>query len=156
MPAQTVATLRPRLAEAQKALIAALHEACEIDVQDADLGEMLRLEEQLAVARASASKVIATLQHLVPRQAQAVVEESDTHRVFVDDRGVQWDAFAVYPSRPKGRDTLPPPYDQGWLAIQCPDGVRRVTPIPENWNRCSREEFCQMLENAPLAPRHRM
>ena len=79
--------------------------------------------------------------------------KSDTHRVFVDDRGVQWDAFAVQPSRSTGRQTLPAPYDKGWLAMQCPDGVRRVTPIPAGWQECSREELCRLLENAALAPR---
>lgn len=81
--------------------------------------------------------------------------QGDTHRVFVDDRGVQWDAFAVHPTRSMGRETLPPPYDKGWLAIQCPEGVRRVTPIPEGWRECSRDEFCRLLETAATAPRRK-
>lgn len=155
MSAERTATLRPRLAAAQEALAAALEEACEIDVQGADIDELLRLEEQLTAARESASNVIAVLRGL-PRKAAHDVEEQDAHRLYVDDRGVQWDAFVVKPTRTRGRETLPPPYDQGWLAIQCPDGVRRVTPIPEGWRECSREEFCKLLENAPVSPRRTM
>ena len=153
MSAETIATLRPKLAEAQKALAAALDEACETDVQGADIGDLLRLEEQLTIARNSASRVIAALQRLAPDHAEGDSEEREAHRRFVDDRGVEWDAFAVRPSRSRGRETLPSPYDQGWLAVQCPDGVRRITPIPEGWRECSREEFCRLLENAPVTPR---
>lgn len=156
MSAETGAILRPKLAEAQKALAAALEEACEIDVHGADIAELLRLEEQLTVARESASNVIAALRRLAPEQAEGVIEDRDAHRYHVDDRGVQWEAFAVYPSPMKGRGTLPPPYDKGWLAIQCPEGVRRITPIPEGWRECSREEFCKLLENAPMTPRRTM
>lgn len=152
MSAEQVTKLRRRLEEAQKALDAAVEEACEIDVKSADLTELLRLEEQLTVAREAASTVIDALRRLLPEQS-ATEARRDEHRIFVDDQGVQWDAFAVYPSPSTGRDTLPPPYDQGWLAIQCPEGVRRVTPIPEGWRECSRDEFCRILENAPVTPR---
>ena len=153
MAAERSAIPRPRLEAAQKALAAALEEACDIDVQGADIAELLRLEEQLTVARESASNVIAALRRLAPEAAHNVIEAPGAHRLHVDDRGVQWDAFEVNPTRSKGRETLPAPYDKGWLAIQCPEGVRRVTPIPEGWRECSREEFCRLLENAPVSPR---
>ena len=148
--------LRPKLADAQKALAAALDEACDLDVEHANVEELLRLEEQLAVARESADKVIAALQRLGHQHDEKVLEEHDAHRIHVDDNGVQWDAFVVRPSRTKGKETLPPPYDRGWLAVQCPDSVRRVTPIPERWKECSREEFCALVESVPVAPRRRM
>jgi hypothetical protein len=153
MPAEKTPQLRPRLEEARKALDAALEEACEVDVGGADIADVMRLEEQLTVAREAASNVIAALRRLRPEPSAAERSENDTHRVFTDDRGVQWDAFAVHPSRPTGRETLPPPYDKGWLAIQCPEGVRRVTPIPEGWRDCPREELCRLLETATMAPR---
>ncbi|MGH7638765.1 MAG: hypothetical protein ACREOK_14040 [Gemmatimonadaceae bacterium] len=153
MPAEKTPPLRPRLEEARKALDDALEEACEIDVGGADLSDVMRLEEQLTVAREAASNVIAALRRLGPERSELNESAGDTHRVFVDDRGVRWDAFAVHPSRPRGRETLPPPYDTGWLAIQCPEGVRRVTPIPEGWRECSRDEFCRLLENAAVTPR---
>lgn len=155
MSAQTTAILRPRLEEAKKALDAALDEACDIDTHGADIGTLMRLEEQLASAREAAGNVIAALRRLGGGRQETEAPVTEPHRLFVDDRGVQWDAFVVYPSRTTGRETLPPPYDQGWLAIQCPDGVRRVTPIPEGWRECSRDEFCRLLENAAVAPRRR-
>ena len=153
MSAEQAPVPRRKLEEAQKALDAALTEACEIDVQGADINDIMRLEEQLTVAREAANNVIAVLRRLRENRPPADESTSDTHRVFVDDRGVQWDAFAVQPSRTTGRQTLPAPYDKGWLAMQCPDGVRRVTPIPAGWQECSREELCRLLENAALAPR---
>ena len=72
----------------------------------------------------------------------------------MDDRGVQWDAFVVYPSPgTSGRKTLPAPYDGGWLSLQCASEIRRLTPIPENWRDLSREELCQLLETAERARR---
>jgi hypothetical protein len=153
MSAQTTAILRPRLDEAKKALDAALDEACDIDRQGADIATLMRLEEQLTAAREAATSVIAALRRLGAGYKEAEVPLIEPHRLFIDDSGVQWDAFVVYPSRPKGRETLPPPFDKGWLAIQCPEGVRRLTPIPEGWRECSNEEFCKLLERAAVAPR---
>jgi hypothetical protein len=153
MFAKETATLRPRLEAARKALDAALEEACAIDAQDADAADLLRLEEQLTAAREAASNVIAALRHLGPEAQDAEVPLLQPHRFFVDDRGVQWDAFAVYPSRPKGKETLPAPYTEGWLAIQCPECVKRVTPIPERWRECSPDEFGRILKTATESPR---
>jgi hypothetical protein len=143
---------RPRLEEARAALDAALEEACDSDAQSGDVGELMRLEEQLTAARGAVANVIAALQRLGAR-ARDDASVTDTHRVFVDDRGVQWDAFAVQPSGKVGRQTLPPPYDQGWLALQCPEGIRRVAPIPEGWRSCPREELCRLLERSEMVPR---
>ena len=154
MPAEEVETLRPRLEEAQRALDAALDEACNTDVQGADTTELLRLEESLTVARNAAEKVIGILRSLPSQHLPSEPASPEMHRFFVDERGVQWDAFAVYPSRAtQGRSTLPPPYDKGWLAIQCPESIRRVTPIPTGWKECSNDEFCQLLESAVIAQR---
>ena len=154
MPAEDVETLRPKLEEAQRALHAALDEACNTDVQGADTTELLRLEESLTVARDAAEKVIGILSSLPPQHQPPEEVPSEMHRFFVDERGVQWDAFAVYPSRAtQGRSTLPAPYDKGWLAIQCPDAIRRVTPIPPGWKECSHDEFCRLLETAVTAQR---
>lgn len=153
MPAEKVEVLRPKLVEAQRALDAALEEACETDVRSADSSALIRLEESLTVARDAAKQAISVLRRL--NQEQEVDEaDPEAHRFFVDDRGVQWDAFEVYPSRAtEGRSTLPAPYHQGWLSMQCPEGIRRLTPIPQGWRELSREQFCQLLEKAALAPR---
>jgi hypothetical protein len=152
MSADSKPMLRPRLEEARAALDAALEEACDSDARSGDVAELMRLEEQLTAAREAFANVIATLEQLGAR-APVEPSASDMHRVFVDERGVQWDAFAVRPSGRVGRQALPSPYDEGWLALQCPDGVRRVAPIPEGWRTCSRDELCRLLERSEMAPR---
>jgi hypothetical protein len=157
MPAENLETLRPKLAEAKQALDAALDEACDTDVAGADVAELMQLEESLTVAREAASRVITVLRRLHSETPEEDEVQPAAHRVFIDSQGVQWDAFAVYPTRAtKGRSTLPPPYDKGWLAIQCPEGIRRLTPIPEQWRECSNDEFCQLLEKAATAPKRTM
>jgi hypothetical protein len=144
--------LRPRLEEARKALDAALEEACDVDARNGDIAELMRLEEQLTAAREAAANVITALQRL---GARAATDDpaTDTHRRFLDDRGVQWDAFAVHPAATAGRQTLPAPYDKGWLALQCSDGVRRIAPIPDGWRDCPRDELCRLLETSEMSPR---
>jgi hypothetical protein len=157
MPAENVEALRPKLEQAQRALEEALDEACETDVARADGAELIRLEESLTIAREAARNAIAVLQrlhreHLEHRETDET--RSEAHRVFVDDRGVQWDAFCVYPSRQtSGSSSLPPPYHEGWLSIQCQDEIRRVTPIPAGWRDLSRDALCQLLEKAVIATR---
>jgi hypothetical protein len=154
MPEEKVEALRPKLEQAQKALEAALDEACETDVADADSAELLRLEESLTVAREAARSVITTLQRLQGGQQESAESRSERHRIFFDDKGVQWDAFPVYPSRAtSGRTTLPAPYHEGWLSIQCSGEIRRLTPIPQGWTELSREALCQLLAKAAIAPR---
>lgn len=154
MPAEHVDVLRPKLQQAQKALEAALDEACETDVTGADGAELIRLEEQLTVAREAARNAIAVVQRLHREQREGDETQSGAHRVFVDNRGVQWDAFPVYPSRyTPGRSSLPAPYHEGWLSIQCQGETRRLTPIPQGWRGLSREQLCQLLEKAAIATR---
>jgi hypothetical protein len=154
MPEERVDVLRPKLVEAQKALDAALEEACETDVKNADSAELIRLEESLTIARDAAKQAISVIRRLHQEQQEVPAADSSAHRSFVDDQGVQWDAFEVFPSRATlGRSTLPAPYQEGWLAMQCPDGIRRLTPIPQGWRELSRAQFCELLEKAALAPR---
>jgi hypothetical protein len=154
MPADDVKVLRPKLERAQKALEAALEEACETEVSSADTTELLRLEESLTVAREAARNAIDVLRTLHRDRQEAEESPSGTHRLFVDDSGVEWDAFCVYPSRPtSGRSTLPAPYDKGWLSIQCQEEIRRVTPIPEGWRELPRAKLCEIVSKAVPAPR---
>ena len=153
MAAEQAEVLRPKLEEARRALDAALEEACQTDVGGAGTSELIRLEESLTVAREAARTAVTALQRL-QKEPEPDELHPDAHRIFIDDRGVQWDAFAVYPSRATtGRSNLPAPYDKGWLAMQCPEGIRRLTPIPEEWRECSREDLCQLLQKAAAAPR---
>lgn len=153
MPAEKVEALRPKLEQAQKALEAALEEACDADVSDADSATLIRLEESLTVAREAARTAIGVLQRLRPEQQASRETYSEAHRVFVDENGVQWDVFAVQPSRATTgkRNPLPSPYQQGWLSIQCSEEIRRLAPIPEGWRELSRAELCKLIETAAKA-----
>jgi len=154
VPADNAETLRPKLKEAQKALEAALEEACDTDVADADASDLIQLEESLTVARDAARNAISVLRRVTREEQEADESRSETHRIFLDERGVQWDAFPVYPSRAtSGKYTLPSPYHEGWLSIQCADEIRRLTPIPPGWQDMSPDELCQLLARAEASPR---
>jgi hypothetical protein len=159
MPEEKAGVLRPRLEEAQKALEAALDEACEVDVADADTSELIRVEESLTVAREAAKIAISVLQRLhrdkiEQDKAERDVRELEAHRLFIDARGAQWDAFAVYPSSATaGRKALPAQYHRGWLSFQSGAEVRRLTPIPEGWRQLGSDGLRHLLEKAEIAPR---
>ncbi len=155
MPAENVAALRPKLEQAQKALEAALDEACETDVAGADTGDLMRLEESLSEARDAARNAISVLRRLHQEPNEGDEADPESHRSFIDEHGVHWQAFDVHPSRPTTGRTLPAPYHQGWLAMQCDNEIRRLAPIPEGWRKLSREELCQLLLTAPVSPRRR-
>src|SRR5687768_14769189 len=97
MAANKPEALRPQLARVQKKLEAAMDEACDSDVKEADTAELIRIEESLAVASAAAKEAISVRKRLrVERDKEEKVFEN--HRIFDDARGVRWEVFAVYPS----------------------------------------------------------
>jgi hypothetical protein len=51
-------SLEPKLAQAQQALDSALEEACGVDVRKVNTGEMIRIEETLALAAEAAKEVV--------------------------------------------------------------------------------------------------
>ncbi len=119
--------LEPELKQATKKLSEALDEACRTDVKKADTGEMVRVEEVLAIANDAAKAVVSIRRRrsqrrmeLRDRQPDAAAEGARRerspddaepgstaealdvtppggHRVFRDAAGVRWEAFAVYP-----------------------------------------------------------
>lgn len=56
--------LRPQLAEAQEALGDALKEACAMDASKANTGELIQIDELLAIAGESAKKAISVRRRL--------------------------------------------------------------------------------------------
>jgi hypothetical protein len=58
------AELRPQLAEAQENLGNALKEACSMDVSTANTGELIQIDELLAIANESAKKAISVRRRL--------------------------------------------------------------------------------------------
>ncbi|MDB4873979.1 MAG: hypothetical protein JWM41_425 [Gemmatimonadetes bacterium] len=160
--------LRPQLEQAQKTLIDALTDACSASLSDADTGELIRIEEVLAIANEAAKEVISVRRRLGQRsESQAPVKgrgahevadvaapSPDDHREIEDAKGVRWVAFAVYPSRTTGaRSPLPASFQRGWLAFDSGMETRRLTPIPEGWHLLSNDELCLLCEKGEIAPR---
>ena len=150
---------------AQKRLADALDEACSGKATEADTGELIKIEEMLAIANDAAKEAI-SLRRRIRRddERDGVTEETSTqgpstaiHRVFDDQHGVRWNAFAVYPSQTtKGNSTLPEQYRSGWLSFNSIGETRRIAPIPERWTDLPDDtlrHLCQTAEVARRSPR---
>jgi hypothetical protein len=148
---------RPADAELEQVtatLKASLDEACSTDVQRLDTGETIRIKEVLEIASEAASEVVslrrrrrkaATLRPGGPSSETTI----GAHRVFVDTKGVQWDAFAVLPAADqRALNRLPEPYQQGWLCFESPTEKRRLGPIPDEWQTVSDEELRRLRDAA--------
>jgi hypothetical protein len=135
-------------------LKASLDEACSTDVQRLDTGESIRIKEVLAIASEAASEVVS----LRRRRKKAAVPRTSgptsattigAHRVFVDTKGVRWDAYAVLPAADqRALIRLPEPYQQGWLCFESPTEKRRLGPIPDAWQSVSDEELRRLRDAA--------
>jgi hypothetical protein len=154
--------LRPKLERAQDTLRHALDRACSADLDDADTGELIRLEEVLAIANEAAKEAVSVRRKL----AQAVNADAPTrsettrspvtHREFEDARGVRWIVFAVHPSTITAERTgFRAQYQNGWLAFDCGMETRRVAPIPEGWLEHSDEQLRLLCEHAETSRRNR-
>lgn len=156
-------SLKPELEEAQHRLGEALDEACSTDIKDANTGELIRIEEVLAIANEAAKKAVSIRRRLgrdrrgvgeaPPRTtgeaARPGGEVAETHRSFEDERGVRWDAFAVYPTAEVAeRARLPEPFRSGWLSFDSGTEKRRLSPIPEGWQGMSEERLRALCTSA--------
>ena len=155
--------LQPALDEAQRALDAALDQACKVDVKRATTGEMIRIEETLAVAANAAKEVVSVrLRRRTGKGDVAPVGEdaSDLHvadRVFDDADGKRWHVYAVHPSVGSVRTgTLAEAFRNGWLCFEAHDQRRRLAPIPEQWESLSDEALRVLCQNAEVATRHNL
>jgi hypothetical protein len=152
------AALRPQLREAQEKLGDALKEACAMDPSKANTGELIHIEELLAIANDSAKKAISVRRRLkedsaarTERGAKLTSATGSQAREFTAS-GVKWTAIAV---RPSTSTTLAAPYQGGWLSFDSGDETRRYAPIPENWSALSEEELQRLCELAKVAPRRK-
>ncbi|HEY5061375.1 MAG TPA: hypothetical protein VII52_07545 [Gemmatimonadaceae bacterium] len=163
--------LRPQLEQAQRTLATALDEACDANVDAADTGELIRIEEVLAIANEAAKEAIsvrrrmghdeprdgangATAEPASPGDTGTRAPTPEGAREIEDARGVRWTAFAVYPSRrTSGRAPLPDAFQRGWLAFDSGMETRRLTPIPDGWRDLSVDELRELCEKAEIAPR---
>jgi hypothetical protein len=157
--------LDARLEQVTASLKASLDEVCAKDVQRLDTSESVRVEEMLALASQAAKEVVSLRRRRHAKTpgtdrakahptshmlADAVVAE---HRLFVDERGVQWDAFAVLPAAdPRGLARLPEPYQQGWLCFESAAEKRRLGPIPGAWQSATVDELRVYRDAAQVVP----
>jgi hypothetical protein len=152
--------LQPQLQQAQKALEIALDEACGVDLSEVDTGELIRIEETLASASKAAKDAVSVRLRLRSQRIrekrpgpEAPSDAALTHRVFDDIRGKRWHAYAVQNSTGTERAALPESFRQGWLVFEAADELRRVAPIPENWDQLSIEDLRQLCHKAASSPR---
>jgi hypothetical protein len=104
------------------------------------------------------------------------------YRIFRDSQGTEWQAWDVVPQLTERREierrmrmepvehadrrrapdrrvmkgrrpVLTAGLDSGWLCFENEGEKRRLTPIPEDWTRCSASELEHYLRAAKRAPR---
>jgi len=93
---------------------------------------------------------------MVEGASEANDSRFEPHRTFYDGGGVQWTAFAVYPSSiTAGRASLRGTFQYGWLAFDSGEETRRLTPVPENWRALSDAELRELCSRAERARRRR-
>lgn len=72
-------------------------------------------------------------------------------RDFADGRGTRW---RVWSTRPVSRSTLSPDYADGWLTFESENDLRRLAPVPAQWEDASDERLDLMCRAAQSMPRH--
>jgi hypothetical protein len=154
---QSAAELTPTLKRATKTLRNALNEACSADVERADTGELIRVEEVLAIANEAAKEVISVRRRQRIRSSPEVPASapSPTSRSVRAPDGREWRVFAVFPSTRTGRAVVRDTYARGWLSFDSQDETRRLAPIPEGWDTLSDDELVQLCERGESSPRRR-
>jgi hypothetical protein len=162
MPEKESDVLRPQLVRAERSLKRALDEVCHTEVTEANTGELIRLEEMLAIANEAAKEAVSVRRRLrqgapaeptgdqIPRHEESGL---GAHREFDDQRGVRWIVFAVYPSSARvARSGLRAQYQEGWLAFDSGVETRRLAPIPTDWVHLKNAELEAACSRAELAP----
>ena len=126
-----------------------------MDPAKANTGELIHIEELLAIANDSAKKAISVRRRLKKDGKARTERESPKprpteYREFVDAASVKWTAIAVHPSTSK---SLVGAYQTGWLSFDSGTETRRHAPIPENWMSLSDEELRELCQSATIASR---
>ena len=143
--------LEPTLERAKTTLKTALEKACNTDLDRADTGELIRIEEVLAIANEAAKEAGSVRRRL--RSTAHEIAPSGTRDVE-DARGIRWAVFAVHPSAASGgRAPLREHFRDGWLAFDAGDETRRIAPIPTDWRALSDADLLALCERAEPAPR---
>ena len=159
MPEKEPDVLRPQLVRAERSLKRALDEVCHTDVAVANTGELIRLEEVLAIANEAAKEAVSVRRKLRQPDPVKYTDRGDdsglgAHREFDDSRGVRWIVFAVYPSSARvARAGLRPQFQEGWLAFDSGVETRRLAPIPSDWLDLSDDALGEACQRAEVAPK---
>lgn len=161
--------LQPTLMRAAETLASALDEACAADLDRIDTGELIRVEEVLAIANEAAKEVISVRRRLHrerpdqriaaagPESAgraetltptEHATSDVASSRTVVDGDGRQWTVFAVYPSSARGRSVLREGFANGWLSFDAGNETRRLAPIPEAWETLSDPTLLELCAGA--------
>jgi hypothetical protein len=153
--------LQPKTEAAKRAIDQALDAASGVDLDDIDTGEIIRIEEALVMASKAAKEVVSLRlrrrndrtrlgrQGASRETSQETADQGAQHRVFEDYKGTRWHAFAVYPAYANTEPaSLPAAYREGWLAFRSETEMRRVAPLPLNWNELSIEELRELCHKA--------
>ena len=142
--------------EAEDALKTSLQEACQMDVSRADTGELIRVEEMLAIATDAAKKAISIRRkrRQERRDLAEAVPEPGPQRTFTGADGAVWTVRAVQPQGvgPGNHSRLPGAFRSGWLAFECDGRKRRLSPIPANWDQLGDQELGELCGEAEEAP----
>ena len=72
-------------------------------------------------------------------------------RDFVDSKGVAWRVWSTVPTGGSVRVTK---YVTGWLTFESGDSLRRLIPLPANWEDASIERLELMCRAAQEVERH--
>ncbi|HVX38279.1 MAG TPA: hypothetical protein VHB25_01805 [Gemmatimonadaceae bacterium] len=156
--------LQPALERATTTLRQALDAACSTDLDRADTGEFIRVEEMLAIANEAAKEAISVRRRLAresksatPADAPGDAAASDTgagsSREITGRDGRRWTVFAVHPSGSTGRPSVRERFRDGWLAFDCGNETRRVAPIPDGWQGLPDADLLALCLAAEAAPR---
>ena len=151
--------LGPTLSRATSTLKTALGEACSADLDRADTGELIRIEEVLAIANEAAKEAVSVRRRLKTTRTSggttlaAVAPEVPTSREVEDEHGVRWAVFAVHPSNPAGIASLRERFREGWLSFDSGKETRRIAPIPAGWSELADADLLGLCARAEAAPR---
>lgn len=150
--------LAAELREAERALKSSLEQACSTNVSRADTGELIRIEEMLAIASEAAKKAISIRRRRhEDRREPAPAPPGGRQRRFTDEHGTEWMAWAVQPpgSRTERSAQLLGDFRHGWLAFESAGSKRRLHPIPDGWEDLDDTGLRALLVQAHSVPGRR-
>jgi len=161
-PAPSPNNRQPQLEQAQQALEEALSQASRVNARDADTGELIRIEEVLAIANEAAKEAI-SLRRMIRRERREpgfrgrdgerlpgdeTGDGVETHRIVEDARGVRWDVCAIYSPIADVEHARPVEHDGGWLTFDSGMERRRATPIPGRWLAMTDDDLLKLCDEA--------